>query len=118
MKARALVTGAGTRLGRAMALDLGRRGFDVIVHYNTSHGPAEEVVAEIRAMGREAHALGADLLDEAAVQGLIPRAVEALGGPITCSLTRPRSSSMTASRAAPARAGTAPWKATCAPPWC
>ena len=84
MRARALVTGAGARLGRAMALDLGRRGFDVIVHYNTSKGPAEEVVAEIRAMGREAHALGADLLDEAAVQALIPRAVEALGGPITC----------------------------------
>lgn len=84
MKARALVTGAGTRLGRAMALDLGRRGHDVIVHYNTSKGPAEEVVAEIRAMGRAAHAFGADLLDEAATQGLVPRAVEALGGPITC----------------------------------
>ena len=84
MTPRALVTGAGARLGRAMALDLGRRGFDVIVHYNTSHGPAEEVVAEIRAMGRDAHALGADLLDEAATQDLVPRAVERLGGPITC----------------------------------
>ncbi|EYD72058.1 SDR family oxidoreductase [Limimaricola hongkongensis] len=84
MRARALVTGAGARLGRAMALDLARRGHDVIVHYNTSRGPAEEVVAEIRATGREAHALGADLLDEAATRNLIPRAIEALGGPVTC----------------------------------
>jgi NAD(P)-dependent dehydrogenase (short-subunit alcohol dehydrogenase family) len=84
MKARALVTGAGARLGRAMALDLGRRGFDVVVHCNASREPAEEVAAEIRAMGRAAHVLVADLLDEAATQALVPRAVEALGGPLTC----------------------------------
>lgn len=81
---RALVTGAGQRLGRAMALWLGERGFDVAVHYNSSAGPAEEVARAIAAEGRTSAALKADLLDEDATQALVPAATEALGGPITC----------------------------------
>lgn len=80
---RALVTGGAKRLGREMALYLGARGHDVAVHY---HGSAEEagaVVAELRAMGRKAVALGADLLDEAQVAPLVGQAAEALGGPLT-----------------------------------
>ncbi len=80
----ALVTGAGIRLGRAMALYLAKRGYDVAVHYATSEQPAQEVVAEIKALGRSAIALQADLLDEGNVTSLVPRATEALGGPITC----------------------------------
>ncbi|WP_102224229.1 SDR family oxidoreductase [Acidimangrovimonas sediminis] len=80
---KALVTGAGKRLGRAMALYLGQRGFDVAVHYATSADAAEEVVAELRAMGRTATALQADLLDEDATGTLVGRAAEALGGPLT-----------------------------------
>lgn len=79
---RALVTGAGTRLGRAMALYLGGRGHDVVVHYASSAIGAHEVVSELRAMGRVAHAVQADLLIEDQTQGLIPRAMEALGGPV------------------------------------
>ncbi len=79
---RALVTGAGARLGRAMALYLGQRGHDVAVHYATSRDGAEAVVAELRAMGRRAEAIRADLLDEEQTAGLIPRAMEALGGPV------------------------------------
>lgn len=75
----ALVTGAGRRLGRAMALHLAARGHDVAVHYAGSADAAAEVVAEIRAMGRRAEAFQADLLDEDATQSLIPRAVAALG---------------------------------------
>ncbi|WP_170469211.1 SDR family oxidoreductase [Ruegeria arenilitoris] len=82
--ARALVTGAGIRLGRAMALYLAQRGYDVAVHYATSEQPASETVAEVQALGGKAVALQADLLDEAQVQALLPRAAEALGGPITC----------------------------------
>ncbi len=81
---RALVTGAGIRLGRAMALYLARRGYDVAVHYATSEQPAQETVAEVQALGRKAVALQADLLDEAQVSALLPRAAELLGGPITC----------------------------------
>ena len=53
----ALVTGAGKRLGRAMALYLAQRGQDVAVHYSASAAEAEAVVAEIRAMGRRAVAV-------------------------------------------------------------
>ena len=79
---RALVTGGARRLGRAMALELARRGCDVAVHYARSEDDAAEVVAEIGALGRRAVALRADLLDEAQVQALVPRAAQALGGPI------------------------------------
>ena len=50
----ALVTGAGKRLGRAMALYLAERGHDVAVHYASSTVDAEAVADEIRAMGRRA----------------------------------------------------------------
>lgn len=80
---RALVTGAGKRLGRAMALELARHGHDVAVHFATSGDAAEEVAQEIRAMGRQAVTLQADLLDETQVIPLMGRAAEALGGPIT-----------------------------------
>ena len=78
----ALVTGAGKRLGRAMALELARQGHDVAVHYATSAEAAEEVAGEIRAMGRRAVTLQADLLSEEATQALLPAAAAGLGGPV------------------------------------
>ncbi|MFG6539047.1 SDR family oxidoreductase [Sulfitobacter sp. CS16] len=81
---RALVTGAGKRLGRAMALYLAGRGFDVAVHYATSRAAAEETAANIEAQGQRASLLQANLLDEVETQALLPRAAAALGGPITC----------------------------------
>jgi NAD(P)-dependent dehydrogenase (short-subunit alcohol dehydrogenase family) len=80
---RALVTGAGKRLGRAMALYLAGRGFDVAVHYAGSAESASETVAGIEAAGRRGVALQADLLDLDAAEALVPRAVEALGGPLS-----------------------------------
>ena len=80
---RALVTGAARRLGREMALYLARRGYDVAVHYAGSETEAEATAADIRAMGRRACTLRADLLLEAEVESLIPRATAALGGPLT-----------------------------------
>lgn len=82
-KPRALVTGAGRRLGRSMALHLAARGFDVAVHYNASAEEAEAVVDEIAAIGRQAIAIRADLLDEDDTARLLPAAAEALGGPVT-----------------------------------
>lgn len=75
----ALVTGAGARLGRAMALYLAGRGYDVAVHYASSATGADAVVAEIEAMGRRAVALQADLLVEAQTETLIPSAAGHLG---------------------------------------
>lgn len=84
MQPRALVTGAGKRLGRAMALYLAGRGYNVAVHYGGSASAAGKVVDEIRHLGCSAVALHADLLDETQVQELLPKAAAALGGPITC----------------------------------
>ncbi|MBY6002833.1 SDR family oxidoreductase [Salipiger bermudensis] len=80
---RALVTGAGKRLGRAMALELADHGFDVAVHYAGSEEAAREVVEMIRAKGRKAAAVRADLLEEDAAQALVPQAAEALGGALS-----------------------------------
>jgi len=79
---RALVTGAGVRLGRTMALHLAARGWDVAVHYATSAAEAEETAAAARASGAAAVALGADLLDWDETAGLVARAGAALGGPL------------------------------------
>jgi len=81
---RALVTGAGGRLGQAMATYLAHRGYDVAVHYASSSRGAEQTGASIEAAGQKAALLQADLLNEAATQDLFERSVAALGGPITC----------------------------------
>ena len=76
----ALITGAGKRLGRAMALDLAAAGWSVAVHYHGSADAAEEAVAEALRLGApRAAALQADLLDRAAVDRLTERATEAVG---------------------------------------
>jgi len=79
----ALVTGAARRLGREMTLALAQDGFDVAVHYSGSQAEAMGVVDQAKAMGVNAVALQADLLDSGATKGLVPRAVEALGRPMT-----------------------------------
>lgn len=80
---RALVTGAARRLGRAMALRLAEEGYDVAVHYAHSYEDAGETVDDIRALGRRAEALPADLLNENEMETLVARAADALGGPLT-----------------------------------
>ena len=57
----ALVTGAAKRIGRSVALRLATEGADVVVNYRTSKGEADEVVAQIAAMGRRAVAVKADV---------------------------------------------------------
>jgi NAD(P)-dependent dehydrogenase (short-subunit alcohol dehydrogenase family) len=74
-----LVTGAAKRLGRAIALDLARDGWDIALHFNTSQSEAEQTADRVRAEGRRVALLKADLSNEAEVGSLIGRAVEALG---------------------------------------
>ena len=75
----ALVTGAGRRIGRTLALETARAGHDVAVHFRGSRDEAHEVCKEVRALGRQAVALRADLDLESDVEGLIGRARDALG---------------------------------------
>ncbi|MFM9939153.1 MAG: SDR family oxidoreductase [Hyphomicrobiaceae bacterium] len=79
----ALVTGAGRRIGRAIALELAQSDFDVVVHYGTSAAEAVEVARQVESRGRRAVAMACDLADATAVQGLVARAAAALG-PVTC----------------------------------
>ncbi|MDW3222834.1 MAG: SDR family oxidoreductase [Paracoccaceae bacterium] len=80
----ALVTGAGHRIGRAMAVYLAQRGYDVGVHYASSDRGARETVTMIEKLGRRAIAIQADLLEDAQTEALFAQTLEALGGPVTC----------------------------------
>ena len=75
----ALVTGAGKRIGRAVALRLAEAGFDIAVHYRSDRDAAEETAQAVRALGRRAEAVHADLTDEGSARALIASAVAALG---------------------------------------
>ncbi|QEZ45414.1 SDR family oxidoreductase [Cupriavidus oxalaticus] len=79
----ALVTGGARRLGRAIALELAAQGWDVAVHCHRSVDEAEALATRIRALGRRAAVLRADLADEAATGRLIADCIAALGLP-TC----------------------------------
>lgn len=74
-----LVTGSARRVGRAIALELARQGYDVALH---SHRHAEEAAETRRdavAHGARAEVFAADLADEAACEALLPAAVAAFG---------------------------------------
>jgi len=75
----ALVTGAGRRLGRELALGLARAGWDVAIHYGRSAEEAGRTADEIASMGRRACAVHADLADEAATGAMFDEARRALG---------------------------------------
>jgi len=65
-----LVTGAAKRLGREIALQFARQGWDVAIHYGRSESDAKETVREIEMMGVKCQAFQADLADELATQNL------------------------------------------------
>jgi NAD(P)-dependent dehydrogenase (short-subunit alcohol dehydrogenase family) len=79
----ALVTGAGRRLGRIIALDLANRGWRVGIHYHASAAEAVALVAEIEGQGGKAAAFSADLGHLDALAPLIGACAGALGPP-TC----------------------------------
>jgi NAD(P)-dependent dehydrogenase (short-subunit alcohol dehydrogenase family) len=78
-----LVTGAGQRLGRAVALELAAHDWGVVIHYRHSADEAEAVAAEARKSGGAAGIVGADLDDAAERHALIARATQAAGASLS-----------------------------------
>ncbi len=76
----ALVTGSSRGLGRAMALELARKGHDIAVHYVRRAEPAEEVAKLARDAGVNAEVFSADIADSEACQTLIKEVSGAFGG--------------------------------------
>ncbi len=77
---RVLVTGAGTGIGRGIALEFGRAGADVALHYSHSAAGAEAAVAQLCAGGTRAAAFRADFTRTASCRALARRALRFLGG--------------------------------------
>ncbi|MBL8741754.1 MAG: SDR family NAD(P)-dependent oxidoreductase, partial [Myxococcales bacterium] len=75
----AVVTGAASGIGRAIALALGRSGADVVVNYRSGAASAEAVAHEIEREGVRALAIRADVADEAEVAALFARTTAELG---------------------------------------
>ncbi len=76
---KALVTGASSGIGRAVALALGAAGADVVVNYATAADPAEEVAAAIRASGAAAYTARADVSREDEVHVMFAAMIERFG---------------------------------------
>src|SRR6185312_6182081 len=77
-----LITGAAKRLGRAIALDLARHGWNIAIHYNTSEKEARATCEDARTAGVKVALLKAELMHESEASELLPRAAKELG-PIT-----------------------------------
>ncbi|SFB90970.1 NAD(P)-dependent dehydrogenase, short-chain alcohol dehydrogenase family [Polaromonas sp. OV174] len=74
-----LVTGAARRLGREIALALAAGGWQVAVHYRSSADDAMKTLADCAQLSGDSAAFDADLGDEAAVRGLLPRVIARFG---------------------------------------
>jgi NAD(P)-dependent dehydrogenase (short-subunit alcohol dehydrogenase family) len=79
----ALVTGAGRRIGRAIALALAQDGWDLALHYHRSASEADTLAREVFALGRRAETVRCDLADAGQVTRLVADASTRLGT-LTC----------------------------------
>ena len=79
----ALVTGAGRRLGRAIALGLADDGWDIAIHFQRSRDEAASLAEEITSRGLRAAAIGCDLADAEQVGKLLSECQRGLG-PVSC----------------------------------
>jgi glucose 1-dehydrogenase len=76
---KAIVTGANSGIGRAVAIALGHAGADVVVNYRTGDDVAQEVVHEVSCCGAESYAYQADVTSEKEVQAMFADATRRLG---------------------------------------
>lgn len=75
----AVVTGSSRGVGRNVALAYAAEGADVLINYSSSEGPAQELVEQIRSMGRKSVAVKADVASKAEVENMMTKAKEAFG---------------------------------------
>ena len=80
MLKKALVTGSGVGIGRAIALDLAEKGFDVAFHYNRNAEAANQASQKAATYGVKSIALQADVTRTESAQSLVENSVEKLGG--------------------------------------
>jgi pteridine reductase len=71
VRPRALVTGAAVRVGRAIAVELARSGFDLALHYRSRASEIEETAQECRALGAEVGCVAADLATPEGCAGVV-----------------------------------------------
>lgn len=76
---RILVTGSGRGIGKAIALQLAKDGFDIAVHCRSDRSSAEAVLADIRALGRHASLLQFDVADRAAARTALEQDIASHG---------------------------------------
>lgn len=77
---KAIVTGAGRGIGRAVAIAFAKEGADVAINYHSNDKAAREVVGKISEMGRKAIAVKTDVSDYRDVHAMVDRTVNELGG--------------------------------------
>ncbi|BAM47664.1 3-oxoacyl-[acyl-carrier-protein] reductase [Amphibacillus xylanus] len=75
----ALVTGASRGIGRAIALELAQRGYDVAINYAGSEDKAKEVAASVQQLGRKAIVVKADVTNESDVKSMVKSVITELG---------------------------------------
>src|SRR4030042_3568297 len=77
---KAIVTGAGRGIGRAVALAFAREGADVVVNYQSNDGAAKETGEAIQALGRKAIPVKTDVSNYGDVKAMVDRALKEFGG--------------------------------------
>ncbi|MGI6161665.1 MAG: 3-oxoacyl-[acyl-carrier-protein] reductase [Christensenellales bacterium] len=80
MSKTALVTGASGGIGRAICVALAAKGFDIAVHYNGGEQRAQETAELVRALGRRAEVIKADVSKPEECAALVRKSAERLGG--------------------------------------
>ncbi|MBD8891417.1 SDR family oxidoreductase [Roseibium litorale] len=76
----AIITGASSRVGRAIALDLAQAGWSLVLHAHTNGGKIRELAAEVGRLGGRAVELSADLTDDKSRESFLSKALEAFSG--------------------------------------
>ena len=82
MSKSALITGGAKRIGRAIALYLAEKGFDIIIHYSQSKKEAEELVSKLRKLKVNAFCIKTNLLNDCEISSLVKKSNQLIGKPI------------------------------------